>query len=298
MPEIIFLGTSCMLPTKNRNAFSILLRYNQENILIDCGEGTQRQLRQLDISPTKITRVFLSHLHGDHILGLPGLIQTFVASAPEKELIIYGPRKTKLLMDYLLNLFVSDKNRVRIKIKEIESGKIFENNEFEINCAKLEHSITCIGYSLIQKDVRKINIDYLKKFGLKENPLLGDLQKGKSITFKDHKITPKQATYLKEGKKITFILDTKYCKSAINLAQNSDILICESTFTKAYKDKAHEFKHLIAEDAAKIAKLSKSKELILTHFSQRYKTSEEFYKEAKKIFKNVKCVNDLDSITF
>jgi len=296
MKEITFLGTSCGIPTKERNTFSALLRYNNENILIDCGEGTQIQLRKIDISPTKITKILISHLHGDHILGLPGLIQTIRTSDLNKEITIYGPRNTKKFMNSLLSLFINDfKN---IKIIEISKGKFFENNDFELWTEKLDHSIDCLAYSLIEKDKRKINLKFMKKFKLTKSPLLGDLQKGKTINFKGHKITPNQATFIKKGKKITFVMDTKLCNPAISISKNSDILICESTYANDHKDKALEFKHLTSQQAALIAKKSKSKQLILTHFSQRYKTLNDLEKQAKKVFKNTKCINDFDKIQF
>ena len=296
MKEIIFLGTSCGIPTKERNTFSALLRYYGENILIDCGEATQIQLRKIDISPSKITKILISHLHGDHILGIPGLIQTIRTSNINKEIIIYGPKNTKKFMTSLLSLFIP--NLKNIKIIEINNGKFFENNDFQLQAEKLNHSIDCLAYSLIEKDKRKINLKFMKKFNLTKSPLLGDLQKGKTINFKGHKITPKQATFIKKGKKITFILDTKLCNSAISISKNSDLLISESTYADEHKGKADEFKHLTSQQAAFIAKKSKSKQLILLHFSQRYKTTDIILKEAKKVFKNTKCVNDLDKIEF
>ncbi|MBS3149753.1 ribonuclease Z, partial [Candidatus Woesearchaeota archaeon] len=292
MKEITFLGTSCGIPTKERNTFSALLRYYGENILIDCGEATQIQLRKIDISPSKITKILISHLHGDHILGIPGLIQTIRTSNINKEITIYGPKNTKKFMTSLLSLFIP--NLKNIKIIEINNGKFFENNDFQLQAEKLNHSIDCLAYSLIEKDKRKINLKFMKKFNLTKSPLLGDLQKGKTINFKGHKITPKQATFIKKGKKITFILDTKLCNSAISISKNSDLLISESTYADEHKGKADEFKHLTSQQAAFIAKKSKSKQLILLHFSQRYKTTDIILKEAKKVFKNTKCVNDLD----
>src|SRR3989344_4634231 len=296
MKEITFLGTSRGIPTKERNTFSALLRYYGENILIDCGEATQIQLRKIDISPSKITKILISHLHGDHILGIPGLIQTIRTSNINKEIIIYGPKNTKKFMTSLLSLFIP--NLKNIKIIEINNGIFFENNDFQLQAEKLNHSIDCLAYSLIEKDKRKINLKFMKKFNLTKSPLLGDLQKGKTINFKGHKITPKQATFIKKGKKITFILDTKLCNSAISISKNSDLLISESTYAEEHKGKANEFKHLTSQQAAFIAKKSKSKQLILLHFSQRYKTTDIILKEAKKVFKNTKCVNDLDKIEF
>ncbi len=281
--EITFLGTSGMHPTKERNLFSILFTYGPENILIDCGEGTQRQLRMIDIPSTKITRIFLTHLHGDHVNGLLGLFQNLQANQYNKQLEIYGPLGLKKLMKNISEIIGG---RLEIKINEIQQGIIFKNKEFYVEAKELEHSVKVYGYSFIENDKRKMNLDYLKKFKLTKHPLLGELQKGNDIIYDKSKIKAKDATYLVKGKKLTVITDTRYCDNAVKLAKDSDVLVCESTYNKELKDKANEYKHLTSEDSAAIAKKSKSKKLILTHFSQRYPNVDFLVKEAKKIFKN------------
>ena len=153
----------------------------------------------------------------------------------------------------------------------------------------------CLGYSFIEKDKRKINLNYLKKFGLKNDPIIRDLQKGKDIIWKGKKIKNKPATTIRKGKKITFVLVTGFTKKIINLAENSDLLICESTHSDELKEKAEAYHHLTARQAGEIAKKAKVKELILTHFSQRYKDVTFLLKETKKVFKNTKAANDFDS---
>src|SRR3989344_4839406 len=281
--EIVFLGTAGTHPTKERNLFSVLFRYNAENILIDCGEGTQRQLRMIDIPSTKITRIFLTHLHGDHVNGLLGLFQNLQANQYNKQLEIYGPSGLKKLMKNISEIIGG---RLEIKINEIQQGTIFKNKEFYVEAKELEHSTKVYGYSFVENDKRKMNLDYLKKFKLVKHPLLGELQKGNDIVYDKNKIKAKDATYLVKGKKLTIITDTKYCDNAVKLAKDSDVLVCESTYDKDLKDKAKEYKHLTSEDAATIAKKSGSKKLILTHFSQRYPNVEFLVKESRKIFKN------------
>ena len=295
--KIIFLGTSSMLPTKDRNPTAILLNYKAENILIDCGEGTQRQFRFAKIKPTKITKILITHWHGDHILGLPGLIQSLGANNYNKLLEIYGPKGTK---NYFSNMLKSFNFPVRIKIKitEItETGTFYKNKDFELSAIPLNHDIPTLAYSFKEKDKLKIKLDYTKKLGLTNHPLLGKLQKGQDITYKNKKIKVKDATTLIKGKKVTFILDTAMCKNAIKIAKNSDLLICEATWAEELKEKIADYKHLIASDAARIAKKSKSKQLVLTHFSQRYKNVQALQKEAKKIFKNTKTAKDFMEIT-
>ncbi len=295
--KITFLGTSCMQPTKNRNASSILLTYNDENILIDCGEGTQRQLKIANISPTKITKILISHWHGDHILGLPGLILTLGASEYSKTLGIYGPKGTKKFMKNMFKSFIP-KNKISIKIHEInKEGTFLETKDLIISNTRLNHTSTCLGYMVKEKDKRRMKLSYLKKFGLTRDPLLGNLQKGKNITYKGHKILVKDATTLIPGKKISIISDTLPSPSIVKAVKNSDLLITEATFTSNLKDKARLFKHLTSEDAAKIAKKSNSKKLIITHFGKRYNTPAPLLKEAKKIFKNTRAAKDLMSIS-
>jgi len=292
--KLTFLGTSSMIPTKDRNPSSILLTDKNENILIDCGEGTQRQLRKIGVSPTKITKILITHWHGDHILGLPGLIQTIAAAEYDKTLEIFGPKGTKKFMKQMIELFLSKRSlKLKLKIHEIkESKNFYETEDYYLASKNLKHTMPVIGYSFIQKDKRNINIDYTKKFGLVKDPILKKLKDGKTISYKGNKISPKDATILKKGKKVSIITDTEYFKDISKFVKNSDLLICESTFEKSLKEKAKEYKHMTSEDAAKIAKEANVKKLFLTHFGQRYKTTTNLEKEAKKIFPNTKAAKD------
>jgi len=287
--EITFLGTSGMHPTKERNLFSILFRYNNENILVDCGEGTQRQLRIADIPSTKITRIFLTHLHGDHINGLLGLFQNLQANQYNKDLEIYGPIGLKKLMN---NIYEIIGGKLKAGVNEIQPGIVYKNKDFYIEAKELEHTTKVFGYSFVENDRRKINLSYLKKFKLTKHHLLGDLQRGNDIVYNEKKIKAKDATILVKGKKLTIITDTAYCDNCAKLAKDSDLLVCECTYNKELKNKAEEYKHLTTEDAANIAKKSKSKKLILTHFSQRYPNVYFLLKEARKIFKNTLDAKD------
>jgi len=291
MVKITFLGTSAMIPTAERNHSSILLTHKTENILIDCGEGTQRQLRIAKISPCKITKILISHWHGDHILGIPGLIQNLGAHQYSKTLEIYGPKGTK---KYLKNLLagVVFVNKIKIQVKEISSGIFYKDEEFTLSTLKLKHTIPCLGYVFQEKDKLKINLNYLIKFNLKQHPLLGLLQKGKSINYKGKKISVKKATTKIPGKKIAFIMDTAPTPNIDKLAKNADLLITESTWDSTLEIHVEKRKHLTSQLAAKIAKKAKAKKLILTHFSQRYRDLEQIEKQAKKEFKNTVLAKD------
>ncbi|MBN4049118.1 ribonuclease Z [archaeon AH-315-M20] len=294
--QIIFLGTSSMIPTKERNHSSILISYNSENVLVDCGEGTQRQLKIAGIKLTKITKILISHWHGDHVLGLSGLIQSMSASDYNRTLKIYGPLGTKKFMKKLFETFVFFDEKINIEIYEIKSGKFFENDEFFLEAASLEHNIETLGYSFIEKDKRKINISYIKKLKIPQGPLLGKLQAGKSITWKGKKVSLNKATKIVKGKKITIISDTVPCKGANILAKNSDILICEATYSSDLENKSEKYKHMTSKQAAELANRSKSKQLILTHFSARYKNTQELEEDARNYFDNVLCAKDFMKI--
>ncbi|MBI2667797.1 ribonuclease Z [Candidatus Woesearchaeota archaeon] len=294
--ELIFLGTSSMIPTEDRNHFSNLLLYKDEGILVDCGENTQRQLRIAKIPVTKITKILITHWHGDHVLGLPGVLQSLEKHQYNKSLEIYGPKGSK---KYFSHMFRGFDYRIKIKYKLVEVNKriFFKNNDFSLEALKLDHSIPCLGYSFIENDRRKINMEYLKKFSLKSHPIIKKLQQGKDIIWKGKKIKAKLSTSLKEGKKIAFITDTRVCDNILKLTKNSDIIVSEATFREDFEEKAKLYKHLTTKQAALIAKKSTAKRLILTHFSQRYKDLEELKKEASKIFYNVYIAEDFMRIS-
>lgn len=289
--KIIFLGTGSMVPTKTRNHTAIFLSYKDEGILIDCGEGTQRQFRTAKISPTKITKILITHWHGDHVFGLPGLIQTLGASNYTKTLEVYGPKGSKEYFKYIYAAFIPRVN-IKLKINEIKEGKFFENENFVLEAKNLKHGINCYAYAFVEKDKRRVDVKYVSEFGLKKHPILKKLQKGKDITWKGKKIRASKGTYIKKGKKIAFVLDTLFCENAVEIAKNSDILICESTHLSNLKNESKEYKHLTSKESAEIAKKAKVKELILTHFSQRYNDVSSLKKEASEVFKNVKIAED------
>ncbi len=290
--EIVILGTSSMLPTKNRNHTSLLLQYEDEHILVDCGEGTQRQLRIAGIAPPRITRVLLTHWHGDHVFGIPGLLENLSKHHYQGILQIYGPRGIKKKLTDLMKVF-GLQEKVPLQIHEITKNGVFlKEKTFTLEAYSLDHLVPCLGYRFIEHDKRKINVAYLQKQGIKGGPLLKQLQVGKNIMYLGKMIKVKDATYLKEGKKVGIVLDTGVVANCLKIAKDADVFICEATFLEDLQEKAKAFKHLTARDAATIAKKSNAKKLLLTHFSQRYTDELAFQREAEKIFKNVRCAVD------
>lgn len=298
--KLTLLGTSSAIPTKKRNHPAVLLKYDKENILFDCGEGTQRQFRKAKLNPCKITKLIISHWHGDHVLGIPGLLQTLSLSGYNKTLHIYGPKGTKKYIKEMLKAFRYTKNKGNkeyIKVIEISKSKFLETDDFYIKAKKLSHGIPCNAYTFVKKGKIKIKKSKLKKYKIPSSPKLAKLKKGKNIKHNGKTHKAKDLTYKEKDKKVSFISDTKFLKTIIPFVKNSDILISESTYSNENKDLAKEHKHLTSTQAAKIAKKSKSKKLILTHLSQRYsKNPKQILKEAKKVFKNTQLAKDLDVI--
>ena len=293
--KIVFLGTASQVPTAKRNHTSILLTYMDENILIDCGEGTQRQFRIAKLNPCKITRILLTHTHGDHVLGIPGLFQTLALSGYNKTLFIYGPKGIKKFINNLLNTFQFSRE-YEIKVSEV-SGRFFENKEFYIEATKVSHTTSCNAYSFVLKDRLRIDKKKLAELKLPTGPWIKELKEGKDITYNGKKYSAKKLTFLEKGKKISFVLDTAFFPEIVSFVKDADVLISESTFSSELQDKAKEFKHLTAIQAAEIAKKAKVKKLILTHISQRYEeNSKLILEEAKKKFKNVLLARDFDVI--
>lgn len=291
--KLTFLGTSDQIPSVSRNHTSILLSWQNENILIDCGEGTQRQLRKAKINPGKITRILITHWHADHVLGLPGLLHTLAASQYNKTLYIYGPRKIKNRIKDMKKTF-DFFNDFPIEVKEVKR-KFFENDDFYLEAFPLKHRTPCNAYNFVKKGKTKIDKQKLKDLGVESEPSLKELKKGKNIKINGKKLKAKEMTYKQEDKKISFVLDTRFDKKIISFVKNSDLLVCEATFSSELEDKAKEHYHLTSKQAGEIAKKSDSKKLILTHLSQRYEQdTKKILEEVKEVFDNSFVARDLD----
>ncbi len=294
--KLIFLGTSSQIPTAKRNHSAILLSYEGESILIDCGEGTQRQFRKARLNLCRVTRILISHWHSDHILGIPGLLSTLALSGYTKELYIYGPKGTKEFMRDLLKIFNFQK-KYEIIVEETNGGKFFETKEFYLESERMHHGIPTNAYTFVIKDKSRLDKKKIKKSKLPFGPLLGKLKEGKDITYNGKKYRAKDFTYKEKGKKVSVVLDTLINERITPFVKNSDILICESSFSSRNNKEAKEHLHLTSKQCGEIAKKSKSDKLILTHISQRYEGNiKELLDDAKGVFKNTELVNDLDEI--
>jgi len=291
--EVLFLGTACMQPTKERNHPGFVLSFKDEKILFDCGENMQRQMKIAGVKPSKLTRVLISHWHGDHVLGLPGLLMTMGASDYSGKLQIYGPKGTEKKIELMLKVFAEHSDVIEYEVFEFESdGMIFENKEFLLEAYKLEHGIDTIGFKFIEKDRLRISVPKIKKLKIPEGPLLGKLSQGKNIMHNGEKILSSDVTYNVQGKIVGYIADTIYTSNCLEIAQDCDVLISESSFTSEHQDKAEQYKHITSTEAASIANQCNVDRLVLTHFSQRYKDSNVILEDAKKTFQDVILAHD------
>jgi len=292
--EIIFLGTGSAIPTVNRNHSGIFFRYKERGFLVDCGEGIQRQMRIAKINPCNITDILITHFHGDHIFGLPGLFHTLSQNNYTEILNIYGPKGIKEKINLLKKISPHFKE-IKINVKEVR-GIVLEEKDYKISALFLEHDVPTIGYLFEEKDKLRIDKKKLSKIKIKNNPKLKFLTEGKDVVIEGKKLKVKDLTYLEKGRKISFIFDTKLCSNARKLAKDSDLAIIEGTFlgdSEKGLEMAKKYKHMAVEQAAEVAKSENVKKLIITHISQRYEYgTDELLKSAKNIFKNVEIAKD------
>jgi len=289
--KLTFLGTSAQIPSAKRNHTAILLNYKDENILVDCGEGTQMQFRKAQLNPCRITKILVTHIHGDHVFGLPGLLSTLNFSGYNKELHIYGPKGIKRFLDEFLGISEVKRN-FKIKIEEV-LGKFYENDDFSLEAEGMQHGIPTNAYNFVIKSKSRIDKSKLKKYKIPEGPLLKEIKQGKDIIYEGKKYKAKDLVYTEEGKKISFVLDTLFNSKIAKFVKDADLLICDASFSSENAKEAKEHMHLTANQDGQIAKSAKVKKLILTHISQRYDNKlKELLEDAKKNFKNVFIAED------
>lgn len=296
MTKVTFLGTADSIPSLTRNHSSILISKEAENILVDCGEGTQRQFRKAKLNPCKITKILITHWHGDHVLGLPGLLSTLALSGYNKTLEVYGPKGTEEKFWEVLNVF-SFKREYGINFNEIGSGKFFENEEFYLESEEMEHSIPCLAYSFVEKGHVRVKKEVVDKIG--PGPHMKELKKGNEVEVLGCKYLPEESLYKEDDKKISIVMDTKINDKIVPFVEFADFLICEGTYSSDMIEEAIKHMHLTVEQVGEIAKKADVKKLFVTHISSRYlKDMKELLSEVKKVFDNVYFPRDLDFFEF
>lgn len=306
--QLQFLGTGAGQPAKGRNVSSLVLKLLDEINevwMFDCGEGTQRQILETTIKPRKVSKIFITHLHGDHVLGLPGFLSSraFQSSEEQTDIEIYGPKGIK---SYVMSSLRVTGSRLpyRIHFHEFEGdslGKIMETEKFEVYAEELNHSIFCVGYRVIQKDLEgSLDADALKAAGVPFGPLFGKIKNGQDVVLEDGtKITAKDfISEPKKGKVITILGDTRKTDASIRLGLGADVMIHESTYGKGDEKLAKSHGHSTNMQAAQVAKAAGAKRLLLNHISPRFlaKDCRQLERDAAKTFENVKVVFDLDEV--
>jgi ribonuclease Z len=294
--ELVFLGTSSAIPSNQRNHSAVALKAFGEVMLFDCGEGTQRQMTRIKLSPMKVDHIFISHLHGDHFLGLPGIIQSMAFRGRKEPLNIYGPEGIGKTVEYIKNLgyyFLS----FPIHIHELEEGTVIEEEEFVIKCCPTLHSVFNLAYSVEEKKNPRFLRDKAINLGLKPGPDFGKLQKGIPVKLGDMIIRPEQVLgEERHGRKIVYSGDTQPCAEMVKFSAQADVLIHDSTFDASREEKAHETGHSTCFQAAEVAKKAKVHCLILTHISTRYSDTSVLKTGAAQIFENVTVAEDLMNV--
>ena len=292
--KLVFLGTSAAQPTENRGLSCICLERDGEILMFDAGEAAQISYMKSGLGWNKKMKIFVTHLHGDHCVGILGLLQTMSMQNRSEPLEIFGPGGIEEFIAAnikVLNFGLS----FPILINTIKDEKIFEDEKFSIHTCKANHSITAFSYLFEEKDKPgRFNIEKAKELGIPEGELWNKLQNGNEITVNEKIIKPEQVLGEKRpGKKIGISGDTMPTKELEEFFQECDYLVFDSTLLETEKQKAQDTCHSTAKQAATVARNAKVKNLVLTHFSARYRDEVEHLKEAKEIHDSVITAKDL-----
>ena len=304
--DITFLGTSSGVPTLTRNVSSLALKLSQkaEVWLFDCGEGTQHQLMRSNIRSSQIKKIFITHMHGDHIYGLPGLLATLGLSGNSEGIEIYGPSNLKTFtLSALKNSYCKISfplNFVEVEQNALNKKPIFEDKAIQVSCASLRHRLPAFGYRVSEKDKPgRFDIEKAKRLHIPSGPIYSKLQSGEIVkladgrTFNGNDFCGKP----RGGESFVYCTDTIFSDSAVQLSKNVDLLVHEATFSEKDEEMAYQKLHSTTIMAAKTALLSNAKKLVLTHLSPRYTSKTpikpiDLLKEAQKIFPNTFIAKD------
>ncbi|HEM4360180.1 TPA: ribonuclease Z [Streptococcus suis] len=306
--QIQFLGTGAGQPSKARNVSSLALKLLDEINqvwLFDCGEGTQNQILETTIRPRKVAKIFITHLHGDHIFGLPGFLssRSFQSSDEQTDIDIYGPVGIRSFV--LASLKVSGTRlpyRIHLHEFDVDTvGQVLETDKFTVFAEKLDHTIPCVGYRVIQKDLEgTLDAEALRAAGVPFGPLFGKIKNGQNVTLEDGTeiIASDYISPPRPGKVVTILGDTRKCHASVRLAVNADVLVHEATYGKGDEKIARKHGHSTNMEAAQVAKDAGVKQLLLNHISPRFlsKDISQLRKDASTIFEQVHIVKDLEEI--
>lgn len=301
--EIFFLGTGAGVPAKLRNVTSMALKLLEERgsiWLFDCGEATQHQILHTSIKPRRIEKIFITHLHGDHIYGLPGLLASRSFQGGETEVTVYGPQGLRDFIDISLSISQTYL-KYPLSVVEIEPGVVFSDEQFVVETLPLEHGVPSFGYRIIEKDrPGTLQAGKLAEAGIKPGPIYKKIKNGENVVMEDGTVIV-ASDYLgsvQKGRIVTILGDTRKCENAVQLALNADLLVHEATFSKDEESLAHDYFHSTTHQAAEVAVHAGVKKLCLTHISSRYdrEAATLLQKEAQELFLETDIAADFKEI--
>ena len=283
----------------HRGVSSFTMFRDGELFMFDCGEGTQIQLSRSSLRPGALEAIFLTHFHGDHVNGLPGLIGSLTLNQRERPIDIVGPTGLEKWFRTLKDLNILWPS-FQVRLHEIdEPGVVYEHDDFRVIAGPLDHRVETWGYSLIEEDrPGRFDVDAARRLGVEPGPLFGRLQDGEKVELEDGStVSPGQVLGpSRPGFKLAYCADTRPCEETVQLARNADVLVHESTYPAGEEDLAHRRGHSTAADAARCAKEAEVERLLLTHISQRYTHLERLRDGAAEIFPATEVARDLKEI--
>jgi ribonuclease Z len=294
--DLVFLGTSGSMPTAQRAPTAILVRRGGERLLVDCAEGTQRQLLRSNVGLIELREVFLTHYHADHYLGLPGMLKTFALRGREVPITIYGPPGLNELFGALRRIF--GKLTYPYELVELRPGDILQRRGYRLETFPVDHGVSALGYALVEEPrPGRFDVETAAALGIPEGPERGALQRGEKVTLADGRvITPESVLGdVRPGRKVVISADTAYSQRVIEAARGADVLVHEATFAEEERERAHETLHSTAAEAAEVARSAEVRLLVLTHLSNRY-FGGEIEREAQAVFPDTVVPRDLDII--
>ncbi|MGG3161560.1 ribonuclease Z [Geobacillus stearothermophilus] len=302
--ELLFLGTGAGVPAKERNVSSVALQLLDERgatWLFDCGEATQHQILHTAIRPRRIEHIFITHLHGDHLFGLPGLLGSRSFQSGETPLTVFGPKGIRAFVETALSVS-GTRLRYELNIAEIEEGVIFDDERFQVIAKRLDHGMPSYGFRVVEKDLPgPLLVDRLKALGVRPGPIYQQIKQGKTVMLDDGTVIDGREFVgpPQKGRIVAVLGDTRFCEAAIELARDADVVVHEATFAAAEQRLAHDYFHSTTTDAAEVARRAGAKRLILTHISSRYQgeAALRLVAEARKVFPNTDLAADFASFS-
>jgi ribonuclease Z len=295
--DLIILGCSSQQPTRRRNHGAYLLRWNGEGFLFDPGEGTQRQFIFANIAPTTVTRIFVSHFHGDHCLGLGSMLMRLNLDKVTHPIHCYYPESGRVYFERLRYGSIYHENIRVIEHPVAKAGVVHEDPNFRIDAEFLDHGVDSLGWRITERDTRKFDKARLDALGVK-GPLVRTLGQEGQVEANGRLVHLDDVSSIRPGDTFSIVIDTLPCKQAVSLARNAKLFLCESTYLEAHRHLAEKHYHLTALQAAEVAKAANVEQLILTHFSARYQEVEDFEREARTLFPNTFAADDLRRFPF